>query len=373
MEFKIAVDELQQIFNKLGNVVRQTEDNIVGMVYIEAKDELCFKATNGSISIVIKAFSATVIEEGSALFKFRDLKGYVSKFKPFSEESGTKEFHFLIAKTGLVKAKTYFNDGKSSYHKLHFDIYNIAMFPAIQFNKQYDLVLNSSILKSGIVKTLQMVNPSEIRRALASLYVKIYNDKIVFVGTDGVRLAEYIISVQTTMDEKIVLFSYNLASVLRNLLDVDKQVFIKFGSKYAYLQFDNIFLSGSLIVNEEYPDYKSLLTNITHTYRFPRLAVYDTLKTISDTFDTEDDNRVVFEFSSNKLYIRTLRSEVGYNLDYDVNTPFSFAVNGILLGSVLEFFMSDNIEICINDELKFVIFKSDEEYYTTLVSTLKMV
>jgi len=373
MEFKISVVELQQIFNKLNNIVRQAEDSVVGMVCMEARDALYFKATNGSISIVIKSDTATIVEEGIALFKFRDLKGYIAKFKPFLEVSGTKEFHFLITKSGLVKAKTFFEDGKYSYRKLHFDIYNPAMFPIIKISKQADLILNSSILKDGIIKTLHVVNPSEIRKALASLYIKIYKDKIVFVGTDGLRLAEYIIPVQTDIDERVALFSYGLASVLRSLLDLDRQVFIKFGSKYAYLQFDNIFLSGSLIINEEYPNYKDLLSNVSKIYKFPRLAVYDTLKTISDTFDAEDDNRVIFEFYENKINVKNIRVETTYDLDYNIDQPFSFAVNGRLLESVLEFFMYDVIDLCINDDLKFVVFKSDEEHYITLVSTLKMI
>jgi len=373
MEFKISVYELQQIFNKLGGVVRPAEDSIVGMVCIEAGDELYFKATNGPLSIIIKSESAEIVNKGVALFKFRDLKGYISKFIPYSETGGTKEFHFVIDKNGLVKAKTFFEDGKSSSRKLHFDIYNPSIFPIIKVVNQPDLVLNSSILKDGIIKTLNIINPTEIRKALASLYIKLYKDKIIFVGSDGVRLAEYIIPLKINMDEKIVLFTYTLANILRSLLDLDKQVFIKFGSKYAYFKFENVFLAGALIINEEYPDYKQTLSNVDKSYKFPRLAVYDTLKTMSDTFDAGDDNRVIFEFKNDKLVVSNTRVEAVYELGYSVDQPFMFAVNGLMLESVLQYFMYDVIDIFINDALKFVVFKSNTENYTTLVSTLKMI
>lgn len=373
MEFKISVHELQQIFNKLNGIVKPSEDTVIGMVCIEATDKLLFKATNGVLSIIIESETANIIEQGTILFKFRDLKGYISKFTAYNETIGTKEFHFIINRAGLIKAKTFFEGGKSSYRKLHFDIYNSNMFPLIKIVKQADLVLNSSILKDGIIKTLNLVNPMEMRKALSSLYIKIYNDKIIFVGADGVRLAEYIISLQTTMSERIVLFSYSLANILRNLLDLDQQVFIKFGSKYAYFKFDKIFLVGSLIINEEYPDYKQILYNIDKEYKFPRSAVYDTIKTISDTFNAEDDNRIIFKFNGNKLIVANERVETEHELDYTINEEIIFAVNGVLLESVLQYFMYDVIDICMNNDLKFIVFKSENENYSTLISTLRMI
>jgi len=362
MEFKINVDELQSIFSSLSNIVRLNEDGIAGMILMDATNELKFKAASGNIKLSIDAKNFEIIEKGKALVRFIDLKSYVMKFVPLIEGYGTENYHFVISENkGLLKTKTSHGESvKPTYKRLKFRIYVEESFPPVKEFEDPQLIVNSSILKRGIGRVLHCVNPGEIRKAMAGINVTIMTDKIVFVGTNGIKLSEFALDINADIENKSHVLTYNFASVLRSILDDDAQVFIKFEGSIIYIRSNNIYISGSLVTGESYPDYKPMF-NLNKVISIPRLSFYDSVHTVMDVLDPEDNHRLSLCLSGNKVVLKNDKVESEQESTVTFEDELDIDINGEFLDSLLKDFMSEFIEIHFTPENNYVVFKSADD------------
>jgi len=369
MEFKILVDEMQSVLSRLSHVVRLNEEGVTSMVMIDVGDEVQFKATDGSTSLVVTN-EAEIIKKGRTLVRLRDIKGYVSKFVPLMDDYGTKNFHFIVEDSkGLIKAKTQFQSGKPSYRKLKFQTFK-DNFPAVKDFEDPDVILNSVILKKGINKVLHCVNSNEVRRALTGVNVTIDNGRVVFAGANGVKLAEFGFNTVADIERKSYILGYGFSSILRAILDDDAQVFLKFEGRHAYVKSNNVYIVGGLIINESYPDYKTMF-ELTHVLRVPRLDFSDTVNTVMDVLDPEDNKRLSVAFSGNSV---TLKNDV-VETTQDFEEPFAHEldidVNGEYLDSILRDFTGTILDIHFTPGNNYIVFKGDDENHTALLSIVK--
>lgn len=359
MEFKVNVDDLQSIFSRLSNVVRVNEDGVASMILIEASDVLKFKAASGNIKMSVSAENFEIVEKGKALVKFADLKSYIMKFMPLVEGYGTENYHFVISENkGLLKTKTlHGNDVKPTYRRLKFRIYVEETFPPIKDFDDPQLIVNSNILKRGINRVLHCVNPGEIRKAMAGINVTIMTDKIVFAGTNGIKLSEFVLDINADIENKSHVLTYNFASVLRSILDDDAQVFVKFEGSFAYVKFNNVYLIGSLVTGESYPDYKPMFS-LDKVISVPRLPLYDSVHTVMDVLDSEDNSRISLVLSGNKIVLKNDRVESEQESETPFENELDIDVNGEFLDSLLKDFMSEFVEIHFTPGNNYVVFKS---------------
>jgi DNA polymerase III sliding clamp (beta) subunit (PCNA family) len=369
MEFKILVDEMQSVLSRLSHVVRLNEEGPTSMIMMEAGDELEFKATDGSTSLVITN-EAEIIKKGKALIRFRDIKGYVGKFVPLMEDYGTKYFHFVVEDgKGSIKTKTQFPSRKPVYKNLKVQTFKDS-FPAVKGFEDPDIILNSVILKKGINKVLHCVNSDEVRRALTGVNVTIDTGRVVFAGANGVKLAEFGFDTVADIERKSYILSYGLASILRAIIDDDAQVFIKFEGRYAYVKANNVYIVGGLIINESYPDYKAMF-ELTNVLRIPRLDFSDTVNTVMDVLDPEDNRRLSITFSGNSLTLKNDRVDTTQDFGEPFGHDLDIDVNGEYLDSVLRDFTGTMIEVHFTEGNNYIVFKGDDENHTALLSVVK--
>jgi len=371
MEFKIPVEELQKIVTKLSNVIKINNDDTAGMVYIKADDGLEFSGTNGYVNVTINANEYEIINKGKSLCKFADIKGYLMRFMPLSEGHGTENFHFIVGEDeGMIKTKTLFQDSKPSYKTLKFELYNPAMYPAVKPFGEAQFILNSNILKQGIDKVLHCIDPTEIRNSLKGLSVVIDNNEMTFVGTNGVSLVEDVIDVSVDVKQGTYLFKHDLSIILRSVLDDDSQVFISIEGRYIYLKSNNIYITGGLIIGENYPDYKTMFGYKT-TITFPRVDFTDTIFTIQDVLDPEDNHRITLNFNKNKLLIKNDRVEAVQEFDGNFEAELDLDVNGVFLASLLKDFIGKDLELRFVPENNYLTFVSkDDDKHTALLTVV---
>jgi len=371
MEFKIPVEELQNIVTKLANVIKINNDDVAGMVYIKADDGLEFSGTNGYVNVTINANRYEIINKGKSLCKFADIKGYLMRFAPLTEGYGTENFHFIVGEDeGVVKTKTLFQNSKPSYKTLKFELYNPKTYPAVKPFGETQFILNSNILKQGIDKVLHCIDPTEIRNSLKGLSVVIDNNEMTFVGTNGVRLVEDVIDVSVDVKQGTYLFKHDLSIILRSVLDDDSQVFISIEGRYIYLKSNNIYITGGLIIGESYPDYKTMF-GYKKTITFPRVDFTDTIFTIQDVLDPEDNNRITLNFNKNKLLIKNDRVEAVQEFDGDFEAVLDLDVNGVFLASLLKDFIGNDLEIRFVPENNYLTFVSkDDDKHTALLTVV---
>ena len=371
VEFKISVIELQNIVAKLANVIRINNDDTAGMVYIKAGDSLEFSGTNGHVNVVINANEYEIIDKGKSLCKFGDIKGYIMRFVPLAEDYGTENFHFIVGEDeGKIKTKTLFRDSKPAYKTLKFELYNPAMYPVVKPFGKAQFILNSNILKQGIDKVLHCIDPTEIRNSLKGLSVVINNNEMTFAGTNGVSLVEDIIDVSVDVRQGMYLFKHDLSAILRSVLDDDSQVFVSIEGRHMYLKSNNIYIVGGLIIGENYPDYKAMF-GYKEIITFPRADFTDTIFTIQDVLDPEDNHRITLNFNKNKLLIKNDRVEAVQEFDGNFEAELDMDVNGVFLASLLKDFVGKDMEIRFVPENNYLTFVSkDDDKHTALLTVV---
>ena len=373
MEFKISVDELQSIFSRLASVVKVNEEDVTGMILIDAGEKLKFKVTNGGIKLVESTISAEIIDKGKSFIRFRDIKPYIMKFMPLVEGYGTENYHFIINESGgVLKTKTRYGENvKPVYRKLKFQIFNNEVYPPIKDMDDPQLIVNSSILKRGIGKVLHCINPAEIRKTIAGLNMTIALDKIVFSGTNGVKLSEFTSAISADIETKSYILKYNFASILKSVLDDDAQVFMKFERDFVYVKSNNIYLIGNLETSGDYPDYKPMFS-LDSIITVPRLSLYDSVHTVMDVLDAEDNRRLTLIFSGNKVSLKNDVVESEQEFDVQFDTELDVDVNGEFLDSILRDFMSEFIEIHFGLGNHYIVLKaSDNPNQISLLTIVK--
>jgi len=376
MEFKIKTFELQTIFNKLANIVRVGDDNFSSMVMIEAHEGvLRFRATDGSTVLVIDADKEQIeiMSDGNLLLKFKDIKSYVSKFVPLVDNYGTEDFHFIHNATdSVVKCVTMFPSTKPSYRKLKLVVFNSEGYPvSVKPFEGAQIILNSEILKRGIGRVIHCINPGEIRKSMTGVCVTITTDKIVFVGTNGMKLVEFMLPINAEIEKESYIISFNVASTLKAILDEDAQVFIKFEGKYIYVRSNNIYLIGTLILGETYPNYKAFLKG-GKIIGLPRLDLYDSVKTVLDVLDPEDNSRLSLKFSGTTIELKSDKAEFVQNVNNECTEAVDVDVNGTYLESLLRDFATESIDVCHDVGTNYMVFKSpDDPDHNALLTIVK--
>ncbi len=371
MEFRTPVAELQSIFAKLGNVVKMNNDDVTGMVVIEADDMVRFKATGGNVSTIIESHNSTIIEKGKTMVRFREMKGYVSKFVPLVDDYGTEDFHFKVeGRYVFIRTKTAFPSKKPSYRKLSVQIFD-EPFPTLRDFGEAQIILNSSILKNGISKVLHCVNPAEVRSAMTGVSITFKKERVVFAGTNGVKLAEFRAPMNADMDDKSYIFKYDTSYCMRTMLDDDTQVFLNFEGRHVYIKSNEVYIIGSLIINEKYPNYIPML-NLDHKITFPRMDLSDSVHTLMEVLDPEDNNRLTINFTDNVLTLKNDVAEAVHTFDDAFGDNLDIDVNGVFFDSLLKDMFGSTLEILFRPGENYFVVKSVEyPDHTALITVIR--
>lgn len=372
MEFSILVEELQAIVSRLSTVVKPNEDGITSMVLIEVGEDVKFKSTAAGINLIITNNKCEITKTGKALVKLNDIKGYVSKFIPLMDDYGTKDFHFIVENDECtIKTKTYFQSGKKpSYRHLKVRCFKGEYLSVKPFGDT-QLIINSSIFKRGLSKVLHCINPGEVRKSITGVNVTIKEDGVVFTGTNGVKLEEFELPINADIEKSSYIFSYNFASILRAILDDDAQVFINLEGRNVYIKSNDMYIVGGLIINESYPNYRAMF-DLDSVITFSRIDFADTVHTVMDVLDDEDNSRLSIKFTDNKLIMNNDVVESVQEFDTIFEDSLDIDINGAFLDSILNDFSSELLELHFTKGNNYIVFKSpDSDKQSALLTVVK--
>jgi DNA polymerase-3 subunit beta len=245
-------------------------------------------------------------------------------------------------------------------------------FPTVKKFDEASLIINSDILKDGLSKVLHCINPSEIRIAMSGAYIMIDNDRITFVGTNGVKLSESVMTINGDISGKDVILKYDFANTLRSVLDGNSQVLIYIEDRTAYVTCNNVYIVGTLISNEKYPNYKSVLGAYDKIITVPKYDFTDSVMSVSDVLDPEDNYRLSLRFEDNKLTLQNDRVNVEHEFEHTFEHKLDVDVNGSFLFSLLNDMSGEYLDVCFMEGKKSVILKPHDGYgHTSLISTVR--
>ena len=374
MDFTIPVETLQNVVKKMSYVLKIATDDVTSMMMMDASgDQVKFYGTGGAVHEIITARDCEIAEKGKILMQLRDISNYIIKFMPLSDGFGTESFRIIADdREGTIKTKTIFPSGKPAYRKLKFKTFNTALLPTIKDFEDAQLIVNSDILLEGLGKILHCVDPSEIREALSGVYICVDKDKIIFTGTNGVKLSEAKLNIVADIKESIYVLKYSMAIAMKMSLDHDSQVFMKFEGRDMYIKCNDVYLSGGLVLNDPYPDYKSTLKAFDKVMSIPRYDLIDSVSAANSVLDPEDNHRLTMQFRGNELTLKNDRMEAVHKFDYEFAYDLDVDVNGAFLLSMITDLTGEYLEVCFIDNLKPVILRAkDNTDHTSLLMLLR--
>lgn len=183
---------------------------------------------------------------------------------------------------------------------------NGAEFPQvakINDEQKFSFKLDSSLLLSGISKTIFATADDELRPVMNGIFIEISEDDLSFVASDAHKLVRYKRLDGSAESASSFILPKKPASLLRNILPKeDNPVQVDFDEKNASFRMTN-YVMVCRLVEGNYPSYNTVIpTDNPNRLIIDRLKFYNALKRVS-VFSNQASNLVKLELKSNQLTV----------------------------------------------------------------------
>ncbi|WP_343192616.1 DNA polymerase III subunit beta [Buchnera aphidicola (Taiwanaphis decaspermi)] len=137
---------------------------------------------------------------------------------------------------------------------------SVDKFPIINnFEKKISFKISQSKIKYMFQMIYFSMGKNDVRHYLNGIYLKIKNDKIITVATDGYRLSKCVSTIKNNFLKHSVIISRDSILELIKILDnndIEIKIFINNNNIRFVL---NDFIFTSKIINSKFPDYKNII------------------------------------------------------------------------------------------------------------------
>jgi len=258
--------------------------------------------------------------------------------------------------------------GKLKYNLTGLSREDFPEFPT--FLPQNSLFIDTKILKKLISKTSFAVSMDISRRILMGIYFQIKENKLVFVATDGKRLA-YIdneIDISKITPPVDIIIPSKALTELNKVLTEEGQVKIEIGQSLVLFEFNStVFIAR--IIDGQYPDYTIV---IPKEFKNTLIAESENLlrgiKAASVLSDVKT-NAITFELKEKKIVLKTEHPELGsastvIEAEYK-GQPLQIAFNHNFITEIVRAINSEKVKISLNEALSPSMFTSIDETDTS--------
>jgi DNA polymerase-3 subunit beta len=253
MKVQILQEELSKVLiNSSRFSANKVQLPVLANILLSAKqNKLSISATNLEISIVT-SIGAKVIEEGDITVPARVLTEIISNIKPGQIVLSSEKERIKVEATGFSSKISGMNSSD---------------FPEIPGEVgAKSIKIPSDHLKSALSKILFSVSNDETRPALTGV-LTIFGSKTFFVATDGFRLSQKEIKIETKKDksdneEKIIIPKAVLGELPRMLTGDGVDFSFSKKDNQVVFGFANTILS-SRVIEGEFPDFKKIIPKDT--------------------------------------------------------------------------------------------------------------
>ncbi len=348
MQFKCQSDKLKHSIAVVEKAVSQKSSlPVLENIFLELKGtQLKLRGNNLEIGIENGINIDEPISEGSILVKAKTLSSIISKIDDNNIEISVDETQRLSIKG----------------EKVDFDILgshtqDYPVFPSI--DEGFSFSLKVTDLQSLIRHTLIAVSYDETKQFLNGILVKNTQDKLLFVATDGYRLAlkNHTIPPFEQSFESIIPYKAvsELSRILQNISG-EKEVEITISENQIAFKMEE-FLLISRIIQGQFPNYKQVIPEETgNRFKIKReefVAAADRAALIA----TASNNVVRFSFDKEKVSIFANAKGLG-DFKEEVllervlgDDDVKIAFNIRLLLDVIKTVNTDYVNLAFNNEL----------------------
>lgn len=173
----------------------------------------------------------------------------------------------------------------------------------IKDDQKVSLDIDSSLLLSGITKTIFATADDELRPVMNGIFLEISEENLSFVASDAHKLVRYRRSDGKADVSSSFILPKKPASLLKNILPrQDNPVKIEFDDKNASFTLTDYTLVCRL-VEGNYPSYNSVIpAENPNRLTIDRVELYNTLKRVS-VFSNQASNLVKLELKGNQITV----------------------------------------------------------------------
>lgn len=269
------------------------------VLLIAEKGTLTVRATNLELGIEVSV-PVSIEREGTVAVSAQAFSSYVSSIRgnKISLESDEKTLTIVSEK-----------------QKGTFNVFDFSEFPTIPRVDGTEVHLNAENIRSGVRSVIYSASTASIKPELSSVYI--YSDKdqnLVFVATDGFRLAEKKIKELSAESVDPVLIPYkNIIEIERLLEGVEGEIEVIFGDNQMALTAGSTYVT-SRVVDGAFPDYTKIIPDGSSTRVVVLKQDLVDVFRVSNIFSSKF-NQATFDISpeESKLVLETRSNEVGEN------------------------------------------------------------
>jgi DNA polymerase-3 subunit beta len=264
------------------------------------KNSLLIKATNLDIGIEI-TLPVKTEGEGRVAVPGSTLSGLLSQLS--NDKSVTLE-----AKDGNLYVSS--SKNKALIRTLPDEEY--PSIPQIDRDASKSFKISSQSLVSGLKAVWYSSATSSIKPELSSVRIYPLNNQLVFVATDGFRLAEKSVAIKNMPDFTHILVPVkNAGEIIRVFDDLDEELEVFVDNNQIAVISKDIYLV-SRVIEGNFPDYKAIipkefLTEVT----FLKQDFINTIKINTIFSDSFNHVKFLIEPDTKKIQLSTKNNDVG--------------------------------------------------------------
>ncbi|WP_029409056.1 DNA polymerase III subunit beta [Treponema pedis] len=332
-------------------IATKTALTILSNVLLAAKDgSLTIKATDIKVTFETK-IPVNVTEEGSTTVFCDKFMNIISALPSGEVELEQKDQKMTI---------------KSSVKKAKFQLKTISEndFPA--FTEPNDIKffsIPSKNFKEMIHQTVFSVSDDETRYFMNGVYIENKEDNLIFVATDGRRLAFIEKNFGIPLPEfKGIIVPPKILNIINKRSTDEGNIEIAIGEKNIFFNF-NSYKFSSVLIDGQFPNYNKVIPEKQDfSFEVDRIELIEALKRVSLLVELKT-RRVFLNITPGSLIISSKENEIGNAREeipckYDGNEVM-FALNCIYLEDPLKAITDERVKIEFTESMKPVTLKPE--------------
>ncbi|GAB4185070.1 MAG: DNA polymerase III subunit beta [Simkaniaceae bacterium] len=342
MKLLISREDLLKLISKVQSIVpSKPAIPVLANILLEASnDELIISATDLTVSV--KVFGeAKVEQEGSITVPARRFFQLVRELTASQVEIDCSHEDIAHVHCGSSHFKL------NGMHRSEF-----PNLPA--FNESKELLINSEKFKEALMRTSFAAARDDSRHVLNGVLLHLKENALIFVGTDGKRLAKITLEAEVPATE-FHEFILPLKGVeeIQKLLEEETQIKLFLMKDKIAVEFDRITLISKLL-SGQFPDVDKV---IPHRESLTAIALHreeliSLLRQIS-LFTSEMASSVRFVFHDGELHLFANSSEIGegtVSMPVDYSGPkIEIAFNPFYFLDILRHCKDETVQFYLSD------------------------
>jgi len=268
--------------------------------------------------------------------------------------------------------------GKSRYVLNCLSADDFPEFPEISNEKTFEIARDT--MEKGVRQTILATNPDDPRAFMGGVFIKADKESIIFVGTDGHRLAfrRFVLGESGHPVFELIVPARTLAELLRITAEAQgEKVKIGLGEKSISITLDGVYIVSRL-VDAKYPKYEKVIPETQGgSCRVARLKMTGAVRGAAIMARAKENKDMIeLSITDESLKFSASTQDVG-SADEEIEITkkgkdVRFAFNSKYILDFLGVVDDDEIVIEFTEELNPALFHTDNPDYKYVLMPIKV-